>query len=131
MRDFPRSPHCHQAPYRACTVQYCTASIYAINKGSGRVGEAQYKGRDANNNKRERNAKCEMRVRVRMQMWMRCLSVPVSPLLFNLLSPPLQPPYILLSSASSKWQRTRRCSNANSAPLQLASPRCLTSHQSS
>ena len=116
-----------------------TPSIYATDTWSGRVGEAKYKRRDANDNKRGckvqnakcemQSAKCEMRVRLRLRMWMRCLPVPVShlPYIFFLPLSNLRPFF----SARRSPKRARRCPNGNSARLWLASPRWLTAHQSS
>ena len=104
-----------------------TPSIYATDTWSGRVGEAKYKRRDANDNKRGckvRNAKCEMgaRLQLRMQMWMRCLPVPVShlPYIFFFLLSNLS---LFLSwapsetrSAMSEWQLGLASASFSSLP---------------
>ena len=120
-----------------------TSSIYATDTWSGRVGEAKYKRRDANDNKRGcklRNAKCEvpnvkcemeLRLQLRMRMWMRCLPVLVSHLPYIFF--PLLSSLCLFFSARrcSNGNAARRYPNSNSARLWLASPNCLTTHQSS
>ena len=93
-----------------------THSIYATDAGSGWLGIAKYKRRNANNNKRRcklRNAKCEMqsaKCKVRnasatadanVDAVPSCTYLPQS---FYLLPPLLQPPSLFLSSANSDSQ---------------------------
>ena len=82
-----------------------TPSIYATDTWSGRVGEAKYKRRDANDNKggcKVQNAKCEMGVAIataNVDAMPSCIHLPPS---LYLLSHPPQPPSLLLSSVLSE-----------------------------
>ena len=97
-------------------------TIYATDTWSGRVGEAKYKRRDVNDNKRGckmQNAKCEVRsakcevtngssdCNCDVDVMPSCTHLPTS---LYLLSPPPQPPSLLLSSARPAMSEWQRCS---------------------